>query len=141
MESLVNEVVCHEHTIATIIPDPEEGLTHYEQAVELALANIRNANVPTRWSDASDGPAPSDPLASDPEWTARCPLLTHTVASRRQAAPVFRRKARDRAGQTRNDHHICRRTLRRLIAEAGDGRHMRCATARFRASLTTQTAA
>ena len=69
MESLVNEVVCHDHAIADIIPDPEEGLTHYERAVELALANIRDANVPTRWSDASDGPAPSDPLPTDPEWT------------------------------------------------------------------------
>ena len=69
MESLVNEVVCHDHAIATLIPDPEEGLTHYERAVELALANIRDANVPTRWSDASDGPAPSDPLPTDPEWT------------------------------------------------------------------------
>ncbi|RSM81068.1 DUF2867 domain-containing protein [Amycolatopsis sp. WAC 01375] len=66
IESLVHEVVCHDHAIAEHIPDPEAGLTHYEHAVELALTRIRNADVPTRWSDAST--APSDPLPSDPEW-------------------------------------------------------------------------
>ncbi|MEV6907775.1 SDR family oxidoreductase [Amycolatopsis sp. NPDC051071] len=66
IESLVHEVVCHDRAIAEHIPDPEEGLTHYEHAVELALSRIRNADVPTRWSDASS--APSDPLPSDPDW-------------------------------------------------------------------------
>ncbi|MFI9456783.1 SDR family oxidoreductase [Amycolatopsis sp. NPDC052450] len=66
IESLVHEVVCHDHAIAEHVPDPEAGLTHYEHAVELALTRIRNADVPTRWSDAST--APSDPLPSDPEW-------------------------------------------------------------------------
>ncbi|MFJ8917101.1 SDR family oxidoreductase [Amycolatopsis sp. NPDC102389] len=66
IESLVHEVVCHDHAIAEHIPDPEAGLTHYERAVELALSRIRNADVPTRWSDAST--APSDPLPTDPEW-------------------------------------------------------------------------
>ncbi|MFE6614535.1 SDR family oxidoreductase [Amycolatopsis sp. NPDC057786] len=68
IESLVHEVVCHDHSIAGHIPDPEAGLTHYEHAVELALTRIRNADVPTRWSDASSVAAPSDPLPSDPEW-------------------------------------------------------------------------
>ncbi|WP_414944475.1 SDR family oxidoreductase [Amycolatopsis sp. cmx-11-32] len=68
IESLVHEVVCHDQAIAEHIPDPEAGLTHYEQAVELALTRIRNADVPTRWSDASTGSAPSDPLPSDPDW-------------------------------------------------------------------------
>ncbi|MEV7552066.1 SDR family oxidoreductase [Amycolatopsis sp. NPDC089917] len=68
IESLVHEVVCHDHAIAEHIPDPEEGLTHYEHAVELALTRIRNADVPTRWSDASTASAPSDPLPSDPDW-------------------------------------------------------------------------
>ncbi|RSN13526.1 DUF2867 domain-containing protein [Streptomyces sp. WAC 05977] len=68
IESLVHEVVCHDHAIAEHIPDPEDGLTHYEHAVELALTRIRNADVPTRWSDASSAAAPSDPLPSDPEW-------------------------------------------------------------------------
>ncbi|OXM54624.1 SDR family oxidoreductase [Amycolatopsis alba] len=68
IESLVHEVVCHDHAIAEHIPDPEAGLTHYEHAVELALTRIRNADVPTRWSDASTASAPSDPLPSDPDW-------------------------------------------------------------------------
>ncbi|WP_410601003.1 SDR family oxidoreductase [Amycolatopsis sp. lyj-90] len=68
IESLVHEVVCHDHEIAGHIPDPEAGLTHYEHAVELALTRIRNADVPTRWSDASTTSAPSDPLPSDPAW-------------------------------------------------------------------------
>ncbi|EME62578.1 SDR family oxidoreductase [Amycolatopsis decaplanina] len=68
IESLVHEVVCHDHTIAEHIPDPEAGLTHYEHAVELALTRVRNADVPTRWSDASTAAAPSDPLPSDPDW-------------------------------------------------------------------------
>ncbi|WP_410646141.1 SDR family oxidoreductase [Amycolatopsis sp. cmx-4-54] len=68
IESLVHEVVCHDHSIAEHIPDPDAGLTHYEHAVELALTRIRNADVPTRWSDASSAAAPSDPLPSDPDW-------------------------------------------------------------------------
>ncbi|HET9254396.1 MAG TPA: SDR family oxidoreductase [Pseudonocardiaceae bacterium] len=67
IESLVCEVVCRDHDIAAHIPDPEDGLTHYERAVELALARIRRADVPTRWSDASCA-APSDPLPTDPDW-------------------------------------------------------------------------
>ncbi|NMO00121.1 SDR family oxidoreductase [Gordonia sp. TBRC 11910] len=69
MESLVHEVVCGEHDIARYIPDPPDGLTGYERAVELALARIKNLDVPTRWSDATTSPAPSDPLPSDPDWS------------------------------------------------------------------------
>ncbi|MGF0319608.1 SDR family oxidoreductase [Nocardia fluminea] len=69
IESLVHEVVCGEHDIAAHIPDPAQGLTQYECAVELALTRIRNAEVPTRWSDASTYGAPSDPLPTDPDWS------------------------------------------------------------------------
>ncbi|WP_198165339.1 SDR family oxidoreductase [Nocardia fusca] len=69
IESLVHEVVCHDNDIATYIPEPEGGATHYEQAVELALARIRNADVPTRWSDADIAGVPSNPLPSDPDWS------------------------------------------------------------------------
>ena len=64
IESLVHEVVCRDHDIATHIPDPPR--THVEQAIELALTRTRDADVPTRWSDAS---APSDPLPTDPDWS------------------------------------------------------------------------
>jgi len=69
IESLVHEVVCHDHDIADYIPDPDGGLTPYEHAVELALTNTRRAQVPTRWSDAAWPGAPSDPLPTDPEWS------------------------------------------------------------------------
>jgi uncharacterized protein YbjT (DUF2867 family) len=69
IESLVHEVVCHDHDIASHIPDPDGGLTPYDQAIELALARTRNANVLTRWSDATTPSAPSDPLSTDPDWS------------------------------------------------------------------------
>ncbi|MEV0432559.1 SDR family oxidoreductase [Nocardia sp. NPDC050413] len=69
IESLVHEVVCGEHDIAAYITDPPEGLTRYGRAVELALTRIRNAEVSTRWSDASTYGAPSDPLPTDPDWS------------------------------------------------------------------------
>ncbi|GAA5083147.1 SDR family oxidoreductase [Nocardia iowensis] len=69
IESLVHEVVCGEHDIADHIPDPPDGLTGFERAVELALARIRDFDVPTRWSDAATPGAPSDPLPTDPDWS------------------------------------------------------------------------
>ncbi|WP_435157796.1 SDR family oxidoreductase [Amycolatopsis sacchari] len=66
IESLVHEVVCHEHDITRYIADPPA--THFERAIELALARVRNADVPTRWSDATTPGAPSDPMPTDPEW-------------------------------------------------------------------------
>ena len=69
IESLVHDVVCRDHAIATHIPDPPGGLTGYDRAVALALARIRRADVPSRWSDASTPSAPSEPLPSDPDWS------------------------------------------------------------------------
>lgn len=69
VESLIHEVVCHEHDIADHIPDPPNGLLGFECAVRLALTRIRSSDVSTRWSDANTPGAPSDPLPSDPEWS------------------------------------------------------------------------
>ncbi|MFR9751437.1 SDR family oxidoreductase [Nocardia sp. 004] len=69
MESLINEVVCRDHAIATVIPDPPAGLTGYQRAVELALQRTRALDVPTRWSDADRPGMPSDPLPTDPAWS------------------------------------------------------------------------
>ncbi len=66
IESLVHEVVVRDRDVARYIPDPPDGPTHYEAAIELALTRIRDADVPTRWSDAS---APSDSLPTDPDWS------------------------------------------------------------------------
>lgn len=68
VRSLVNEVVCSEKDIAEHVPDPEEGLLGFDDAVRLALLRIKEAAVETRWSTATWPGAPSDPLPSDPDW-------------------------------------------------------------------------
>jgi uncharacterized protein YbjT (DUF2867 family) len=68
VESLRTEVVCGDNDIADYVPDPPGGLLGFEQAVGLALARIRDADVTTRWSSASVPGAPSDPLPTDPDW-------------------------------------------------------------------------
>lgn len=68
MESLENDVVCADHDIAPYIPDPGGGLTHYEEAVSLALAHVREKDLRTRWSRADTNGAPSQPLPTDPQW-------------------------------------------------------------------------
>ncbi|GAA4976535.1 SDR family oxidoreductase [Kineococcus glutinatus] len=68
VDSLVHEVVCREHDIARWVPDPPGGLVGFEEAMRLALQRVREADVATRWSSASDPGAPSDPLPTDPDW-------------------------------------------------------------------------
>lgn len=68
MESLENDVVCTEHDIAEHIADPAGGLTHYEEAVELALARVSDGELQTRWSRPGDEDSPSRPLPTDPSW-------------------------------------------------------------------------
>ncbi|GAA1806630.1 SDR family oxidoreductase [Luedemannella flava] len=72
--SLIHEAIAKEHNIREYVPDPPEGLTGFAEAVRLALAKVRDADVETRWSDASwpwapAAPLPSDPLPSDPDWS------------------------------------------------------------------------
>jgi uncharacterized protein YbjT (DUF2867 family) len=68
VDSLVHEVVCKEHDIATLVPDPPAGLIGVARAIELALARIDDGAVSTSWASASMRGAPSDPLPSDPHW-------------------------------------------------------------------------
>jgi uncharacterized protein YbjT (DUF2867 family) len=68
MDSLENDVVCGEHDIAEHIPDPVGGLTHYEDAVELAMAGVRHDELQTRWCRQGDGDSPARPLPTDPAW-------------------------------------------------------------------------
>ncbi len=68
VDSLKSEVICVEDDIKKFIPDPPEGLLSFEQAVELALQRVKQANVTSRWSSASVDGAPSDPLPTDPDW-------------------------------------------------------------------------
>ena len=68
IESLVHEAVRAESDIDTYLPPPSGGLTGYEHAVRLALRRIDEAQVETRWSDASREIDPAQPLPSDPSW-------------------------------------------------------------------------
>jgi uncharacterized protein YbjT (DUF2867 family) len=68
VQSLTNTVVCREHDIARWVSEPDGGLVGLDRAIELALANIRDSDVETRWSNAVWSDAPSDPLPSDPDW-------------------------------------------------------------------------
>ncbi|MFJ5548122.1 SDR family oxidoreductase [Streptomyces sp. NPDC093225] len=67
-ESLRHEVVCRDHDIARHVPDPPGHPVGFDRSLELALQRVREANVTTRWSNASLQGAPSDPLPTDPDW-------------------------------------------------------------------------
>lgn len=86
VESLVHEAVAHEHDIARFIPDPPGGLTGFDEAVALALAKVRDAEVETRWSTASGPDAPAEPLPSDPKWSGG--TVYTDVRERDVAAPT-----------------------------------------------------
>ncbi len=68
IDSLKNEVVARDESIKKYIPDPPGGLTSFKKAVSLALTRIKEANVETRWSNASLPGSPSEPLPTDPDW-------------------------------------------------------------------------
>ena len=53
VESLRHEVVCREHDIAAFVPDPPGGLVGFDDAVAKALTKVREADVVTRWAEAS----------------------------------------------------------------------------------------
>ncbi|GAB3174340.1 uncharacterized protein YbjT (DUF2867 family) [Micromonospora palomenae] len=86
VESLVHEAVAREHDIARFIPDPPGGLTGFDEAVALALAKVRDAEVETRWSTASGPDAPAEPLPSDPKWSGG--TVYTDVRERDVAAPT-----------------------------------------------------
>jgi hypothetical protein len=65
--SLIHEAVAQEHDIARYVPD--DGLVGFDQAVRLALAKIRDAEVETRWTNASGQDAAAEPLPTDPKWS------------------------------------------------------------------------
>jgi hypothetical protein len=50
--SLVQEAVCREQDIGRYVPDPLNGLTGVDEAIQLALSQTHEADVPTRWSTA-----------------------------------------------------------------------------------------
>ena len=66
IESVRNNVIAREHDIQELIP---LELCPFDEAVRLALVQIRDADVATRWSGAQWPGAPSDPMPTDPEWS------------------------------------------------------------------------
>jgi len=64
--SLIHEAVAHEQDIAAYAPGPPMP---FDDAVRLALGKVRDAEVETRWSNASGADAEAEPLPSDPKWS------------------------------------------------------------------------
>jgi hypothetical protein len=64
---LIHEAVRGEHDIDRYVPDPAGGLTGFDEAVRLALRQIHDADVSTRWSTAV-WPHASKALPTDPGW-------------------------------------------------------------------------
>jgi uncharacterized protein YbjT (DUF2867 family) len=67
--SLVSEVVVRDTSedISAVVPG---GCLPYEQALRLALARVRDADVETSWREAElAGRSPAEPYPGDPEWT------------------------------------------------------------------------
>jgi uncharacterized protein YbjT (DUF2867 family) len=85
-ESLRHRVVCAEHDIARYVPDPPGHPLPFDRALRLALRQVREARVATRWSSASVPGAPSDPLPTDPDWAGGS-LYTDRRARRTDADP------------------------------------------------------
>jgi len=65
IESLRNSVVATEQDLAEQIPT---DLLGFDEAVRLALDQVRSGDVETRWSGAEWPGAPSDPMPTDPDW-------------------------------------------------------------------------
>ncbi|MGW3583446.1 SDR family oxidoreductase [Streptomyces rubiginosohelvolus] len=85
-ESLRHEVVCAEHDIARYLPDTATSPLPFDEALRLALHQVKEAQVATRWSSAGLPGAPSDPLPTDPDWAGGS-LYTDRRAHRTTASP------------------------------------------------------
>jgi uncharacterized protein YbjT (DUF2867 family) len=83
VESLRNNIVAREHDIEALIPLER---CPFDEAVRLALERVRDADVMTRWSEASWPGAPSDPMPTDPAWSGG--TMYRDERSTRLDAPV-----------------------------------------------------
>ena len=68
-------------TISPNTSQTQKGLTHYKNAVELALERTRDTALTTRWSRSRQEDSPSQPLPTDPAWAGRS---LHEQVSERQ---------------------------------------------------------
>jgi uncharacterized protein YbjT (DUF2867 family) len=84
IDSLVNEVVVHDNSIAAVVPHDPIGC---RKAIELALRRMGDVDVSTRWTDAElYGRTPADPMPADPEW-AGATILTDEQVFHTDATP------------------------------------------------------
>lgn len=69
VQSLISEVVVDpKKSISKLIPPPPGGTLSVEEAIEIALNRVNNAQVDTRWSDAKDPNSPWKKSITDPDW-------------------------------------------------------------------------
>ncbi len=98
--SLQNECIMKDHEVDELIPRPENGLTPYRRAVDLALGRVRGDTIETSWQDSEVSGAPSDPLPSDPEWAGRTVFTdSRSVTTSASPARVVARDPRHRRGE------------------------------------------
>ncbi|WP_137843195.1 SDR family oxidoreductase [Microbacterium sp. 2FI] len=81
VESLQNECIVKNRDVDALIPPPEDGLTPYRRAVDLALGKVELDQVETSWQDAEVLGVPSDPLPNDPDWAGRVVFTDRRVAA------------------------------------------------------------
>ncbi len=73
IDSLVNEVVVHDHAIDAIVPHEPIGC---REAIELAMQRVGELDLSTRWTDAElYGRSPADPMPADPDWAGATVLV------------------------------------------------------------------
>jgi uncharacterized protein YbjT (DUF2867 family) len=84
VDSLVNEVVVHDHAIDDVVPREPIGC---REAIDLALRRIDAVDVSTARTDAEMyGRTPADPMPTDPEW-AGATVLSDRQVVRTDATP------------------------------------------------------
>lgn len=121
IDSLVNEVVVHDHAIDDVVPCEPIGC---REAIELAVRRIGEVDVSTRWTDAEMyGRTPADPMPSDPEW-AGATMLTDRRVVHTNATPgaLFREVCAlggDRGWLVGNSLWVLRGWLDRIVGGVG----------------------
>ena len=77
IDSLVNEVVVHDHSIDSVVPHRPIGC---RDAIDLALRRVGELDVYTSWTDAElYGRTPADPVPADPDWAGATVLTDRQV--------------------------------------------------------------
>jgi hypothetical protein len=89
IDSLVNEVVVHDHAIESVVPHQPIGC---RAAIDLALRRVGELDVYTSWTDAElYGRTPADPVPADPDWAGATVLADRQVVQTSATpAAVFR---------------------------------------------------